>query len=78
MAEAVEVAEKIVSGYTLTLNPEEAGYLLDLLSAHVSGPLTMTTDPLGAIRVALAQAGVKRLLARNINVADRQYAVLTR
>ena len=61
MAEVTRV--KTVTAYHLTLSPEEAGYLLDLLSAHVGGELTYDDNPLGAIRMALRDAEVERKYA---------------
>jgi hypothetical protein len=73
MAKAkVQKSETVV---TLELNGEEAGYLLDLLSAHVGGPLTLEREPLGSIRVALAEAGVERRYAFN-TAYQGHYAVL--
>lgn len=45
---------------TLTLDTEEAGYLIDLLAAHVGGSLLDASEPLGRIRQALRAAGVER------------------
>lgn len=50
----------------LELDSEEAGYLFDLLYAHVGGPLTLRDFPLGRIREALDDAGVTRLYAVNL------------
>lgn len=48
-------------GILLALDSEEAGYLLDLLSAHVGGTLTINDAPLGRVRKALEGADVRRL-----------------
>lgn len=65
---------------TLTLDEEEAGYLLDLLSDHVGGSLTLDLAPLGRIRLALNDAEVERLYAFNSNqgygTRNVTYAVL--
>lgn len=65
MAHAEQKTETVVTGVTLDLDPEEAGYLIDLLSAHVGGSLTTNAQPLGRIRAALVAAGVTRHNAWN-------------
>ena len=73
-----------VTRVTLTLDTEEAGYLLDLLLHHVAGHLTSDDEPLGSIRVALETSGVERRRAWNVNTDDesggfkRRHAVLNR
>ena len=76
MAEVTQV--KTVAEYQLTLSAEEAGYLLDLLTAHVGGELTLDREPLGAIRLALKDAGVSRKYAHNAAGGVRPYANLKR
>lgn len=61
--------------YVLELDEEEAGYLKDLLAAHVGGTLTTDRQPLGRIRVALED--VPRLHAVNSRISGA-YAVLGR
>lgn len=69
---------------TLTLDTEEAGYLLDLLTSHVAGHLTLDEAPLGRVREALEVSGVAVKRAHNANeMTDegdytRPYAVLIR
>lgn len=77
MAEASIKTNPVI---TLTLDEEEAGYLLDLLSAHVGGSLTRDHAPLARIRLALNDAEVERLRALNYNqgygVQATRYAIL--
>jgi hypothetical protein len=56
-----------VTTVTLELDEEEAGYLRDLLFAHVAGSLINPGQPLGRISRALAAAEVKRISAYNYN-----------
>jgi len=56
-----------VTMVTLTLDEQEAGYLLELLHAHVAGSLASTGRPLDRIRVALKAVNVTRLIAYNSN-----------
>ena len=65
MATFEVVSETVITRVQLTLNAEEAGYLLDLLTAHVGGELTEPSGPLGNILGALKGAKVKRIYARN-------------
>lgn len=77
MAEASIETNPVI---TLTLDEEEAGYLLDLLSAHIGGGLTRDLAPLGRIRLALNDAEVERVHAFNSNqgygTRNVTYAVL--
>ena len=66
MAQAeIETETVVTETIVLTLDAQEAGYLLDLLSAHVGGSLTTSDQPLGRIRSALHSAKVKRINAWN-------------
>ena len=59
----------------LILDDKEAGLLKDLLLAHVGGRLTLTGEPLGRIREALAP--VSRHLARKSSrYGTHGYAVI--
>ena len=69
---------KIVVDVTLKLDAEEAGYLLDLLSAHVGGNLCLEDEPLGRIRIALEGVAVRRLYAVNKQRTGSRYAALYR
>jgi len=61
--------------HVLFLDAEEAGFLKDLLCAHVAGRLTLDAEPLGRIRKALM--GVNRRLARkSLEYGHDGYAVL--
>lgn len=73
-------AKKVVQSYTVELDAEEAGYLLELLMAHVGGTLTLEGQPLGNIRVALEEADVERIEAENYQGAGSwsRYAALRR
>jgi hypothetical protein len=74
---SVVVTEK---EYTLKLTEQQAGYLVDLLHAHVAGEVV--TDLLTPLGYALASAGARRISARNDNTYNyagsyaRAYAVL--
>lgn len=70
------MAEAQKKAVALILDTEEAGYLLDLLDAHVGGGLTQDEEPLGRIRAALVDSGVRRLYARNRTIGE--YASLFR
>lgn len=48
---------------TLLLDSEEAGYLLNALTEHLGGVLLTKDAPLGRIRSALQEAGVKEVHA---------------
>lgn len=76
MAEYATVEKVEIVGVVLTLDKEEAGYLLDMLLAHVGGELTFDGEPLGRIREALKESGIKRLHAKNTN--SGRYASLHR
>jgi hypothetical protein len=62
---------------TLTLDVEESGYLLNLLTAHVGGRLTIGSQPLGRISAVLEDAGVEGIRAYNAN-GSGVYAALYR
>lgn len=51
---------------TLAMDEEEAGYLLDALSAHLAGSLVNSNNPLGKVRMALEEAKVQRIRAWRI------------
>ena len=51
--------------YTLELDGEEAGFLLDLLGAHVGGTLVSGGQPLGRVLDKLEHQGVLRFYAKN-------------
>ncbi len=64
---------------TLTLDEDEAGYLLDMLSAHVAGSLINDHEPLGRIRNALKDANaVRKYAIKESAYGDRGYAVISR
>lgn len=71
-------AKKVVQSYTVEMDVEEAGYLLELLMAHVGGTLMLEGQPLGNIRIALEEAGVERIEAENYQRVGFQYAALRR
>jgi len=62
--------------YVLTLDAEEAGYLKDLLSAHIAGGMTSGVQPLGRIRVALAD--VERMYLYDSRADATNHPVLWR
>jgi hypothetical protein len=60
------VVVNLVEQIVLELDEEEAGYLLDLLLAHVAGPLvTNPHQPLWRVHTAMREARAKRIRARN-------------
>lgn len=59
----------------LFLDAEEAGYLKDLLRAHVGGTLTTRMQPLARIRMALKDVP-RRLARRGDRAYSQPYAVL--
>lgn len=67
-AAALNTRQKVVTTYvdepyvSLTLSPAQAGYLIDILAAHVSGEVATFLRP---VRIALRQ------------VVDRRYATNT-
>lgn len=46
-------ARRAMSPIILELDPEEAGYLYDLLYSRIAGPLNQDDHPIGRIREAL-------------------------
>lgn len=57
----------VTINYTLTMDPEEAGYLYDLMMAHVAGDLVDHHEPLGRIITALNHSSIQRIYAHNVN-----------
>lgn len=71
---SIQEDEIIVTTLVLRLDEEEAGYLYDLLKAHVAGPL-VHGGALGRIGKALeaavdTSAGIERRYAYNRNMND--------
>lgn len=66
MAEAWRV-QPVKPGFRLNLDADEAGYLKELLLAHVAGALTFPGEPLGRILEALEGANVPERRIRNLN-----------
>jgi hypothetical protein len=72
MADILEMGK---GKYALFLDAEEAGYLKDVMRAHVAGTLTTHNNPLARIRRALTS--VPRRLAQRSGMSYVQpYAVL--
>jgi hypothetical protein len=53
--------------FSLTLDADEAGYLMELLYTCVGGSLVSYGEPLGRILTALEQAGTPHRHIRNLN-----------
>jgi hypothetical protein len=66
MAEARKVMPT-EPAFHLTLDADEAGYLQELLYAHIGGGLTTWGQPFGRILEALSDAGAPHRSIRNLN-----------